>query len=367
MTNSRPRACTGGWDWAPYSNSEQGGAQTFSFGIWKSVYLARIAQKTGAAITHVVPQIFYAGPYPTSPLADGAHGGFTVDVRVHLTVPGNRPVVGTLAARGGWGGSASERVTLSPGDNGVTLSMTASAAQISLWWPVGAGAQPLYNISVSFSPGASGVTTSPAVEAVRRVGFRVFALVTGNDTDPAYVARAAAEEGTEGFGMFWRVNGAPIMPRGANQIPMEELEGRMSGVAHRRLVQSAVDGGLNTLRVWGGGMFLPDAWYDACDELGVLVYHDMQFAQQGHAPANTTSQDAELRHAVRRLSAHPSIVMWDGCNECGVKMGTRASTPFGTVSHAFPSPAPPPARALRRALFGGDAGGMLIGACDPMS
>ena len=103
---------------------------------------------------------------------------------------------------------------------------------------------------------------------------------------------------------------------------MEELEGRMSGLAHRRLVQSAVDGGMNTLRVWGGGMFLPDAWYDACDELGVLVYHDMQYAQGSHDPANTPEQDAELRHSVRRLSAHPSIVMWDGCNECRVKMGT---------------------------------------------
>jgi len=49
----------------------------------------------------------------------------------------------------------------------------------------------------------------------------------------------------------------------------------------------------------------------------------MQYAQQGHSPANTTNQDAELRHQVRRLSHHPSIVMWDGCNECHVVMGTR--------------------------------------------
>ena len=54
-------------------------------------------------------------------------------------------------------------------------------------------------------------------------------------------------------------------------IPMEELEGRMSAEAHHQLVQSAADGGLNTLRVWGGGMFLPDAWYDACDEVRVRL------------------------------------------------------------------------------------------------
>ena len=286
------------------------------------MYVLRIR---GAAITHVVPQIFYSGEYPTAPLADGAHSGFTVDVRVHLFVPSTvSSVAGTLAAHGDWGGGAaaavSKQTKLSPGNNVVTLSMNASAAHIKLWWPAGSGAQPLYNVSISFTPARAGGATT--LKAVRRIGFRVFALVTGNDTDPAYVTKAAAEEGTSDFGLFWRVNGAAVMPRGANQIPMEELEGRMSAVAHRRLVQSAVDGGLNTLRVWGGGMFLPDPWYDACDELGVLVYHDMQFAQQGHAPANTTAQDAELRHSVRRLSSHPSIVVWDGCNECQVKMNT---------------------------------------------
>ena len=272
-------ACTGGWDWAPYSSSAQAGAPTFSYGVWKSVYVARVAGGTGAAIAHVVPQIFYAGSeYPTAPLADGAHGGFAVDVRVHLTVPpggsgGGAPVTGTLTVQGDWGGSASKQVTLAPGDSTVTLSMTASAAQVLLWWPVGAGSQPLYNITVGFTPAAAAADATaaaarsppaaPAIRAVRRVGFRVFALVTGNDTDPAYVAAAASQEGTASLGMVWRINGAAIMPRGANMIPMEELEGRLSGAAHRRLVQSAVDGGMNTLRVWGGGMFLPDAWYDA--------------------------------------------------------------------------------------------------------
>ena len=79
---------------------------------------------------------------------------------------------------------------------------------------------------------------------------------------------------------------------------------------------------MNTLRVWGGGIFLPRAWYEACDELGIMVYHDMQYAQGGHSPKNTTTQDAELRHNIRRLASHPSIVVWDGCNECHVVIGT---------------------------------------------
>lgn len=104
----------------------------------------------------------------------------------------------------------------------------------------------------------------------------MFALVTTNDTDTSVVKANATTDGTGTHGMFWRINGAAILSKGANMIPMEELEGRMDAGAHRQLVQNAVDGGMNTLRVWGGGMFLPSAWYDACDELGIMVYHDMQ-------------------------------------------------------------------------------------------
>ena len=81
----------------------------------------------------------------------------------------------------------------------------------------------------------------------------------------------------------WRgcsVNGAAMFARGANMIPMDEFEGRYDAGAHARLVQSATEANMNVLRVWGGGVFLPDVWYDTCDKLGVLVYHDMQFAQE---------------------------------------------------------------------------------------
>ena len=63
-------------------------------------------------------------------------------------------------------------------------------------------------------------------------------------------------------------------------------------------------------------MFMPDEFYNACDELGLVVFHDMMYAQEGHAPAKTLVQETELRHQVRRLSSHASIVIWDGCNEC---------------------------------------------------
>ncbi|CAE7407283.1 MANBA [Symbiodinium natans] len=310
-------ACSGGWDWAPYTNTMQEDATTFSYGIWKHVYLIYTPQGS-ASITHVVPHVFFKGLYPTQALVDGQHAGFTVKVKVFLSAPA--ATNGTLALLPSWrSANISRRISIPAGGSNHTLEVQADATEIKLWWPIGMGEQPLYKLGVQFQGDGQ---TVPVTQTSRRIGFRYFALVTGNDTDPAYVARASTEEGTESMGMYFRINGAAFWSKGANVIPMEELEGRMLGEAHRVMVRSAAHGGMNTLRVWGGGIFLPDEFYDACDELGLLVFHDMMYAQLGHAPERTSVQDTELRHQVRRLSSHPSIVIWDGCNECTVTMGS---------------------------------------------
>ena len=77
--------------------------------------------------------------------------------------------------------------------------------------------------------------------------------------------------------MFFRVNGAAVYARGANKVPMDLLEGRMTERAHRWLVQSAAEANFNMLRVWGGGIWEPRAFWDACDEFGILLYTDLQF------------------------------------------------------------------------------------------
>ena len=321
-TAGRFMACTGGWDWAPYTTTSESstGANTFTRGIWKSVYLVTI-NGGGAAIEHVVPQIFYTGEYPTAPLQPQQHSDFKVDVIVKFYVP--QASEGVLSVKGEWGASVEKKISLAAGSGASeTVTLTAAAENISLWWPVGLGKQPLYTISVSYTPLSLSHDDATPVTTARQVGFRYVALVTGNDTDPEYVKKAATSQTTGSMGMFFRVNGVPIFNRGANMIPMEELEGRFNEMAYARLVQSAVDGRFNMLRVWGGGIFLPNVWYDECDRLGIMIYHDMQYAQHGHLPQETPIQDAELRHQIRRLSHHPSIVIWDGCNECRIKMDT---------------------------------------------
>jgi len=348
--DGRFMACTGGWDWAPYSytttNSSAkttGPANTLSKGLWKSVYLTEVPRDT-VAITHVTPHTRYKGAYPTARLVDGEHGGFVVNVTTHFWAPpggatGSLAVAGSWAPAGSGVGAAaaasSGATTLPAGDSMVSLQLAATAAQIKLWWPSGVGAQPLYNVTATWTPAHSAVAGASAAAVVggggagaigpatpvaatsRRMGFRVFALVTVNDTNASVVASHASGQvnDTGTHGMFFRVNGAALYSRGANMIPMEELEGRMDGEAHRILVKSSADAGMNTLRVWGGGIFYPTAFYDACDEYGVLVYHDMQYASTGggvHGPVATPTQAAELRHQIRRLSHHPAIVLWDG-------------------------------------------------------
>jgi beta-mannosidase len=255
--------------WAPYSNTRASGASTFSKGIWKSVYLAAVSPGA-AAIEHLAPRVFYNGSYPTAPLSDTDHGDFTVSVAVHLLVPTGASGTGSLTVTGGWtgpGSSVTLPVTLAPGPFVVTATLTATNNAVALWWPAQTpGAQTLYPVTATYTPATGGAAA--VVSDTRRVGFRVLAMVTGNDTDPSTLA---GRDGSDTFTMRFKVNGANIWSRGANMIPMEELEGRSSDVAHRRLVQSAVEGGFNTFRLWGGGIFQYDAWYDACDEMGMLV------------------------------------------------------------------------------------------------
>ena len=96
--------------------------------------------------------------------------------------------------------------------------------------------------------------------------------------------------------MYFRVNGALVLARGSNFIPMDQLEGRLSDRAHRSAVKSAAAANMNMMRVWGGGMVLPASFYEACDDLGILLYHDMMFVDEaGHRPVRTKVVEAEIR------------------------------------------------------------------------
>ena len=243
--------CQGRWtrsnqiDWAPRMPTTDSFTKrsTFGFGIWKSVYVLPVP-KGSAAITQLISHTFYAGGHPTSMLTDDSHKGFNVNVTVELWGPTSQSTVGTLSVHGGWPGAVPVSTKVLAGSVRATVTLPASQTLgARLWQPNGHGEQVRYNLTAMFTPSTTELfpRTLPSV-ATRMIGFRHVAMVTVNDTDPAIVARATSQDGTGSLTMMFRVNGAPLYARGGNKIPMELLDGRMTAVAHRRLVQSAAEG-----------------------------------------------------------------------------------------------------------------------------
>ena len=238
-----------------------------SKGIVRSVYIAYLPQPQVAhpntlpislplpdlspppgLITAVVTEILYKGRYPAAPLTDATKGNFEVRVRIHVL--SHTAWSGGVQVNGSWSNDAmamSHQASVPAGESNFTVVLAAASTDVLLWWPAGLGERPLYNISARLvsSDGAS-VTES----AVRRVGFRTLAIVTGNDTDPAWVAANTGADGSANppLEMFFRINGATIFARGGNLVPLDELEGRNTASSHRALVQSVADGGMNILR-----------------------------------------------------------------------------------------------------------------------
>ena len=218
-------------------------------------------------------------------------------------------------------------VAVAAGDSMVSVTVSATAAQVKLWWPRGKGEQPRYNLTATVSAGGAKLV------ATRAVGFRVVHMITTNDTDASYVAKNADADGSGNHGMMFRVNGGGLYAKGANFIPMDNMEGRYTASAHDAAVLSASDSNINFLRVWGGGVFLPEAFYEAADKYGVLLFHDMMFTttSQTHEPKGTEEEKQELQNAIRRLAHRPSIALWNSCNECSAS-GLYVSSVMTTVA-----------------------------------
>ena len=162
-----------------------------------------------------------------------------------------------------------------------------------LWWPAGSGAQVLHDL----------VLTYKAQKEHRKCGLRNAQLVTEKDA--------------AGLGFKFTINGRDIFARGANWIPADALAGRITPEKTRELLQSAVDANMNMIRVWGGGRYEPDWFYDLCDELGLMVWQDFMFSCHIYPATEAFLADVaiEVREQALRLHHHASLVLWCGDNE----------------------------------------------------
>ncbi|ONI83559.1 beta-mannosidase [Saccharothrix sp. ALI-22-I] len=266
MNALRKMACSFGWDWGPDLQTA---------GIWKPVRLERWAE---ARLSQVRPLV-------------------TVDengmgrVEVHVEV--DRAQSTDLTVIAGVGG-VEQRVQV----DGDTAVVTVEVPDVDLWWPVGYGDHPLYDLHVILQSGDDYVDRS-----MRRIGFRTITV----DTTPDEV----------GAPFTFVVNGKPVFAKGANWIPDDHFLTRITRDRLVRRVEQAVDANMNMLRIWGGGIYETEDFYDVCDERGVLVWQDFLFACAAYAEESPLWEEveAEARENVARLTSHASLALWNGNNE----------------------------------------------------
>lgn len=321
-TRGRFMACSGGWDWAPYSKAAEvscSSRRVLTFGIVRPIYLIQVEH---VVIVHFVPKISYLGDENIPYLLDGKDFELIIDVHLQLfegydlhTDDDNVIVLRSEF----W----DEEITQSVASGNyvqedgnefliVTVKTIVPRDGIKLWWPVRYGGQFMYNLQVRYRNQKLGLS-SEWVE--KRIGFRSVALSTHNESDTSSIP----SNSTGKFGMVFKINGIPILARGANVVPVSQLEYEHDNETHIKLVRAAVKARMNMLRVWGGGIIFPQAFYDACDDMGILLYQDLMFVdEQFHGFDNNEEIIREIKYIVRSLVGHPSIVIWNGCNECEI-------------------------------------------------
>ncbi len=169
------------------------------------------------------------------------------------------------------------------------------------WWSNGLGEAHLYRYQIELSS-----ETKLLDKDQTQIGLRTLELIQEKD-----------EIGTS---YYFKLNGEPIFMKGANYIPSENMLPKVDSNRYEFLIQSAVDANMNMLRVWGGGIYENDYFYDLCDEKGILVWQDFMFACSMYPgdPAFLQNVEAEAIQNIKRLRKHPSLALWCGNNEVDV-------------------------------------------------
>jgi beta-mannosidase len=265
-----------GWDWGPRIVTE---------GIWQKVHL-----DSWNALR--VDDFHVAQTYLGDDAAQiAAQLSIDADVSksVHVSVDATDPDGKAVA-------HIEQDVTVDPGNNAVSLPLRIVHPR--RWYPAGYGAPDRYTIRASIRDADGQLYDSQHAIGLRTVELR-------REKDPW------------GKSFAFVINGIPVFAKGADVIPFDSFPPRATDAQMQHVLQSARDANMNMLRLWGGGYYFPDAFYDVADRLGLMVWQDFMFG--GAIPPNdvafvqNTRQEAVEQ--VKRLRDHPSIVLWCGNNE----------------------------------------------------
>jgi beta-mannosidase len=262
-----------GWDWGP---------RFVTAGIWKPV---RLEAWDDARLTDVFIRQIELGEKNAQLEADvEILGGEEADgsARIEILVDG--------------AAVASEKVRIEAGAHIHVVSFDIDDPE--LWWPNGLGEQPLYTITTRLERNGDAID-----EASSRIGLRTIEL------------RREKDEWGKSFEFV--VNGVPVFAKGANWIPADSFLPRITRETLADRLGSAKKANMNMLRVWAGGVYESDDFYDLADEMGLLVWEDFHFSTSLY-PADEAflaNVAVEAEHAIRRLRNHPSLALWCGNNE----------------------------------------------------
>lgn len=266
----RKMACDFGWDWGP---------NLATSGIWRPV----------AIETWSTARIASARPIVT---VAGTTGQILLEVEVERDDTDADLVIDVAI------GDVRVRHELPAGETRASIPLEVS--NVRRWWPHGLGEQALYPLGAQLCAGST-----PIDSWSTRIGFREIVVEQPEDPD-----------GT-GSAFRLRVNGEPLFVRGVNWIPDHALTATVTRAQYAESLGRAVDLGANLIRVWGGGSFGTDEFYEECDERGLLVWQDFLFACAAYAEEGPYASEieAEARDNITRIMPHPSLALWNGNNE----------------------------------------------------
>jgi beta-mannosidase len=271
----RKSPCHFGWDWGP---------KLPNMGLWKS---ARIETWNVARLSDV----------RLNQKLDKGKAHVSADIRIDRVTSAASKLTATIRIEHPDGRAQTTERTLGGGDSHARLSVDVSNPQ--LWWPNGLGAQPLYRVEVVLSD-ASG-------ELDRRnfqVGLRTLEL------------RRKPDQWGESFTFV--VNGVSVFAKGSNWIPADSFPTRVTEAELDGLLGAAARANHNMIRIWGGGYYESETFYDLCDRHGILVWQDFMFACSVYPltdQAFLANLHAEIAEQVARLRHRACLALWCGNNE----------------------------------------------------
>ena len=270
----RKAPCQWGWDWGP---------KLPPIGIWKDI---RLEGHSHARLEDVHIRQNHAG------------GKVTVSAEVKVEHWNDANLQVTLKITSPDGKTHTVKAETASCDDTSFCNLQSVIIQPQLWWPNGFGKQPLYSVEVSLESGKTVLDKRTC-----QVGLRTVEL------------RREPDQWGESFTFV--VNGVPIFAKGADWIPADSLPTRIGAAYMEGLVRDAAAAHMNMLRVWGGGFYEEERFYDLCDRYGILIWQDFIFACGIYPQDEAFAENVRIEAVenVRRLRHRASLALWCGNNE----------------------------------------------------